>query len=166
MGWNVAADRWEAAARKFPAEFSCSQQAGAHIPNLEREAQATEEAGHCPRDQDQQHEGERPGGLELGLGRDAFDSLCQKAQTLNELGYGDGGATRPASQLLARHQQLAKTVKEKLRASQLGLQEHQVFEETLQSTWAWLREVQGRITAIDSTMGSKATLEKHLLQIQ
>ncbi|XP_060687754.1 nesprin-1-like isoform X2 [Hemiscyllium ocellatum] len=98
--------------------------------------------------------------------RDAFDSLCQKAQTLNELGYGDGGATRPASQLLARHQQLAKTVKEKLRAGQLGLQEHQVFEETLQSTWAWLREVQSRITAIDSTMGSKATLEKQLLQIQ
>ncbi|GCC32670.1 hypothetical protein chiPu_0011134 [Chiloscyllium punctatum] len=98
--------------------------------------------------------------------RDAFDSLCQKAQTLNELGYGDGGATRPASQLLARHQQLAKTVKEKLRASQLGLQEHQVFEETLQSTWAWLREVQSRITAIDSTVGSKAALEKQLLQIQ
>uniref|UniRef100_UPI00398E76DD nesprin-1 n=1 Tax=Pristiophorus japonicus TaxID=55135 RepID=UPI00398E76DD len=98
--------------------------------------------------------------------RDSFDNLCQKAQALNELGYGDGGATRPASQLLSRHQLLAKTVKEKLRAGQLGLQEHQAFEDTLQSTWSWLRGVQSTLATTGSTVGSKATLEKQLLQVQ
>ncbi|GCB81459.1 hypothetical protein scyTo_0021841, partial [Scyliorhinus torazame] len=98
--------------------------------------------------------------------RDSFDSLCQKAQTLNELGDGDGGVTRLASQLLSQHQQLAKTVREKLRAGQLGLQEHQAFEETLQSTWSWLRVVQSKLGTIDSTVGSKTALEKQLLQIQ
>lgn len=102
----------------------------------------------------------------VSLSRDSCDNLCHKAQCLSELGYGDGGGTRSASQLQSRHQLLAKTVKEKLRAGQLGLQEHQAFEETLQNTWSWLREVQSKLAAADSTLGHKATLEKKLLQVQ
>lgn len=56
--------------------------------------------------------------------------------------------------------------KEKLRSLQAALQEHEALEEALQSTWAWVKDVQDKLAGADSTVGSKDTLEKRRLQIQ
>uniref|UniRef100_A0A4W3HCF8 Nesprin-1 n=1 Tax=Callorhinchus milii TaxID=7868 RepID=A0A4W3HCF8_CALMI len=104
--------------------------------------------------------------LFISLSRDCFDNLCQKAQTLNELRYGNGSEVRQASQLMSQYQILGKTVKEKLRTCHLALQEHQAFEEIQQSTWTWLKGVQDKLVTIEKTTGSKATFEKQLLQVQ
>ena len=56
--------------------------------------------------------------------------------------------------------------KEKLRSLQVALQEHEALEDALQSTWAWVKDAQNKLASADSTIGSKDTLEKQLLQIQ
>lgn len=88
------------------------------------------------------------------------------AQTLNEEGHGVGNETRLASQHLTNYQNMVKTVKEKLRTCQLALQEHLTLEEALQSMWSWVKEVQDKLASSESTVGSKATLERRLTQIQ
>ncbi|RXM34941.1 Nesprin-1 [Acipenser ruthenus] len=103
---------------------------------------------------------------ELLRERDSFERLCQKSQGLGESGRGDGREVRITSQLQSSYQILVKTVKERLRGCQVALQEHQAFEETLQSTGDWLEEVQDRLAVIDSTTGSKESLEKRLVHVQ
>lgn len=88
------------------------------------------------------------------------------AQTLNEEGRGAGREVRLASQHLTNYQNVVKTVKEKLRTCQLALQEHLALEEALQSMWSWVKEVQDKLASSESTIGSKATLERRLTQIQ
>lgn len=88
------------------------------------------------------------------------------AQTLNEEGHGVGNEMRLASQHLTNYQNMVKTVREKLRTCQLALQEHLTLEEALQSMWSWVKEVQDKLTSSESTVGSKATLERRLTQIQ
>lgn len=88
------------------------------------------------------------------------------AQTLNEEGHDAGREVRLASQHLANYQNMVKTVKEKLRTCQLALQEHLALEEALQSMWSWVKEVQDKLVSSESTVGSKATLERRLTQIQ
>lgn len=88
------------------------------------------------------------------------------AQTLNEEGHDAGREVRLASQHLAHYQNMVKTVKEKLRTCQLALQEHLALEEALQSMWSWVKEVQDKLVSSESTVGSKATLERRLTQIQ
>lgn len=56
--------------------------------------------------------------------------------------------------------------KEKLRSCQLALQEHEALEEALQSMWSWVKDAQDKLACAESTVGSKDTLEKRLLQIQ
>lgn len=88
------------------------------------------------------------------------------AQTLNEEGHSAGREVRLASQHLTDYQNMVKTVKEKLRTCQLALQEHLTLEEALQSMWSWVKEVQDKLASSESTVGSKATLERRLTQIQ
>lgn len=59
-----------------------------------------------------------------------------------------------------------KAVRERLRSCQLSLQEQQAFDETLQTTWAWLSNIQERLAALSSTTGNKETLEKRLGLVQ
>ncbi|RXM34120.1 Nesprin-1 [Acipenser ruthenus] len=103
---------------------------------------------------------------ELLRERDSFEQLCQKSQGLSESGCGDGREVRTTSQLQSSYQNLVKAVKERLRVCQVALQEHLAFEETQQSTWAWLKEVQDRLAVIDSITGSKESLEKRLVHVQ
>ncbi|KFQ93584.1 Nesprin-1, partial [Nipponia nippon] len=103
---------------------------------------------------------------ELLNSRERFDKLSQMAQTLNEEGHGAGREVRLASQHLTNYQNMVKTVKEKLRTCQLALQEHLTLEEALQSMWSWVKEVQDKLASSESTVGSKATLERRLAQIQ
>lgn len=88
------------------------------------------------------------------------------AQALNEEGHGAGREVRLASQHLTNYQNMVKNVKEKLRTCQLALQEHLTLEEALQSMWSWVKEVQDKLASSESTVGSKATLERRLTQIQ
>lgn len=71
-----------------------------------------------------------------------------------------------STQLQMQQQTLLKAVRERLRNCQLSLQEQQSFDETLQTTWAWLSNIQERLTALNSTTGNKETLEKRLGLIQ
>ncbi|KAM6272871.1 nesprin-1 isoform 2-T2 [Spheniscus humboldti] len=103
---------------------------------------------------------------ELLNSRESFDKLSQMAQTLNEEGHSAGREVRLASQHLTNYQNMVKTVKEKLRTCQLALQEHLTLEEALQSMWSWVKEVQDKLASSESTVGSKATLERRLTQIQ
>lgn len=98
--------------------------------------------------------------------RDSFDKLSQKAQTLNEKGYSAGKEVRLASQHFTTYQNLVKSVRERLRASQMALHEHQALEEALESMWTWVKDVQEKLSSAESTIGSKVILEKRLLQIQ
>ena len=100
------------------------------------------------------------------LFRESFDQLNQKAQVLNEKGYSAGREIRLASQHFSAYQNLIKAVKEKLRTSQVALQEHQALEEALQNMWAWVKDVQEKLASAEGITGSKDTLEKRLLQIQ
>lgn len=88
------------------------------------------------------------------------------AQALNEAGHGAGREVRLASQHLTSYQSIVKTAKEKLRTCQLALQDHLTLEEALQSMWSWVKEVQDKLASSESTVGSKATLERRLTQIQ
>ncbi|KAM7172376.1 nesprin-1 isoform 3-T4 [Macrochelys suwanniensis] len=103
---------------------------------------------------------------ELVSARESFAKLSQRAQALNEEGHGAGREVRLASQNLTSYQNLVKTVKEKLRTCQVALQEHQALEEALQSMWSWVKDIQDTLVSAESTVGSKATLEKRLMQIQ
>ncbi|XP_075718991.1 nesprin-1 isoform X3 [Rhinoderma darwinii] len=103
---------------------------------------------------------------ELLAARDSFEKLCQRAQVLHEDGRGDGQEVRLSSQLNTNYQNLVKVVKEKLRICQVALQEHQIFEEALQITWSWLKDMQDKLSTTDSTVGSKSTLENRLQQVQ
>ncbi|XP_010119459.1 PREDICTED: nesprin-1-like, partial [Chlamydotis macqueenii] len=103
---------------------------------------------------------------ELLNSRESFDKLSQMAQNLNEEGHGSGKEARLASEHLTSYQNMVKTVKEKLRTCQLALQEHLTLEEALQSMWSWVKEVQDKLALSESTVGSKATLERRLTQIQ
>ncbi|KAG2468780.1 SYNE1 protein, partial [Polypterus senegalus] len=100
------------------------------------------------------------------LYRESFDQLCQQSQSLSDQGLGDGREMRATSQLQLSYQGLLKGAKERVRICQVAFQEHTVFEETLLSTWAWLKDVKGRLTVIDNTIGSKDLLEKRLIQVQ
>ncbi|XP_078239370.1 nesprin-1 isoform X9 [Pogona vitticeps] len=103
---------------------------------------------------------------EVLVARESFDQLNQKAQVLNEKGYSAGREIRLASQHFSAYQNLIKAVKEKLRTSQVALQEHQALEEALQNMWAWVKDVQEKLASAEGITGSKDTLEKRLLQIQ
>ncbi|XP_062833321.1 nesprin-1 isoform X16 [Anolis carolinensis] len=103
---------------------------------------------------------------EILLARESFDKLTQKAQILNEKGYSAGIETRLASQHFSAYQNLIKSVKEKLKTSQMALQDHQALEEAVQSMWSWLKDVQEKLASAEGTTGNKAVLEKRLLQIQ
>ncbi|KAH0622390.1 hypothetical protein JD844_024656, partial [Phrynosoma platyrhinos] len=103
---------------------------------------------------------------EILIARESFDKLTQKSQVLNEKGYNAGREIRLASQHFSAYQNLTKAVKEKLKASQAALQEHQAFEEAVQNMWSWLKNVQEKLASVEGTTGSKTVLEKHLLQIQ
>jgi len=92
--------------------------------------------------------------------------LCQEGQALNEGGRGDGSETRVSAQLQSQHQALLRRTRERLRSCQLTLQERQAFQDTLQSTWAWLGAAQERLASLDSTVGNKETLEKRLALVQ
>lgn len=59
-----------------------------------------------------------------------------------------------------------KIIKEKLRVCQVAVQEHQIFEEALQTTWLWLKDIQDKLSTIEGTVGSKSTLEKRQQQVQ
>lgn len=48
----------------------------------------------------------------------------------------------------------------------MALQEHEALEEALQSMWSWVKDIQDRLARAESTVGSKATVEKRLSQIQ
>lgn len=71
-----------------------------------------------------------------------------------------------STQLQMQQQTLLKAVRERLRSCQLSLQEQQSFDETLETTWAWLSNIQERLTALSSTTGNKETLEKRLGLVQ
>lgn len=71
-----------------------------------------------------------------------------------------------STQLQMQQQSLLKAVRERLRSCQLSLQEQQSFDETLQTTWSWLSNIQERLTALSSTTGNKETLEKRLGLVQ
>ncbi|XP_062428373.1 nesprin-1 isoform X2 [Rhea pennata] len=103
---------------------------------------------------------------ELLISRESFDKLSQMAQALNEGGQGAGREVHLASQHLTSYQNMVKTVKEKLRTCQVALQEHLALEEALQSMWSWVKDVQDKLSSSKSTVGSKATLERRLIQIQ
>ncbi|KAF1374585.1 hypothetical protein PFLUV_G00230620 [Perca fluviatilis] len=98
--------------------------------------------------------------------RDSFERLCQEGQALNEGGRGDGSETRVSAQLQSQHQALLRRGRERLHSCQLTLQEQQAFEETLQTTWAWLNGAQERLASLNSTFGNKETLEKRLGLVQ
>ncbi|ETE70295.1 Nesprin-1, partial [Ophiophagus hannah] len=103
---------------------------------------------------------------ELLLARESFDKLSQKAQFLSEKDYSTGMEVRLASQQFSAYQNLIKEVKEKLRLSQIALQDHQTLEEALQDMWTWVKDVQGKLSYAEGTLGDKVTLEKRHLQIQ
>ncbi|XP_023599414.1 nesprin-1-like, partial [Myotis lucifugus] len=103
---------------------------------------------------------------ELLAARESLDKLSQRGQLLSEEGHGAGKEGRLCSQLLTSYQGLVRMTKEKLRRCQAALQEHEALEEALQSMWAWVKGVQDKLACADSTVGSKDTLEKRLLQIQ
>ncbi|XP_016071417.1 PREDICTED: nesprin-1 [Miniopterus natalensis] len=103
---------------------------------------------------------------ELLAARESLDKLSQRGQLLSEEGHGAGKEGRLCSQLLTNYQGLVRMTKEKLRGFQVALQEHEALEEALQSMWAWVRGVQDKLACADSTVGSRDTLEKRLLQIQ
>lgn len=71
-----------------------------------------------------------------------------------------------STQLEMQQQTLLKAVRERLRSCQLSLQEQQSFDETLETTWAWLSNIQERLAALSSTTGNKETLEKRLGLVQ
>lgn len=98
--------------------------------------------------------------------RESFDKLSQKAQFLSEKDYSTGMEVRLASQQFSAYQNLIKEVKEKLRLSQIALQDHQTLEEALQDMWTWVKDVQGKLSCAEGTLGNKVTLEKRHLQIQ
>lgn len=98
--------------------------------------------------------------------RDSFEKLCQRAQVLHEDGRGDGQEVRLSSQLNTNYQNLVKILKEKLRICQVALQEHQIFEEALQTTWSWLKDMQDKLSTAESTVGSKSTIEHRQQQVQ
>ncbi|XP_029114386.1 nesprin-1 isoform X5 [Scleropages formosus] len=98
--------------------------------------------------------------------RDSFEQLHQESHILSESGRGDGSEARAAARLQTKYQTLLRQTKEQLRSLQLALQEHQAFEESIQSTWSWLRGVQGRLASLNNTVGSKETLEKRLGFVQ
>ncbi|KAG8444139.1 hypothetical protein GDO86_009355 [Hymenochirus boettgeri] len=103
---------------------------------------------------------------ELLASRDLFERLSQRAQALNEDGVGGGQEVRLSSQLLTNYQNLTKTIKEKLRACQVALQDHQIFEEALQTTWSWLKDMQDKLITTENTVGSKSALETRLIEVQ
>lgn len=98
--------------------------------------------------------------------RESFDKLTQKSQVLNEKGYSTGKEVRLASQHFSAYHNLIKAVKEKLKTSQVALQEHQALEEALQGMWTWVKDVQEKLASAEGTIGSKVVLEKRLMQIQ
>lgn len=98
--------------------------------------------------------------------RDSFELLSQESHGLSESGRGDGSEMRAVAQLHAAYQALLRHAGERVRGCQLTLQEHQAFEETLQSTWTWLKGVQGRLLSLNTTTGCKETLEKRLGLVQ
>lgn len=98
--------------------------------------------------------------------RVSFESLCQEAQSLHEAGGGGGGEVRAAAQLQMQHQGLVRSLRERLRSCQLGLQEQQAFEEALQGCFGWLSGVQERLASLNSTTGNKETLETRLALVQ
>ncbi|KAM6459267.1 nesprin-1-like [Liasis olivaceus] len=103
---------------------------------------------------------------ELLLARESFNKLSQKAQFLSEKDYSTGMEVRLASQQFSAYQNLIKEVKEKLRLSQIALQDHQTLEEALQDMWTWVKDVQEKLSRAEGTLGNKTTLEKRHLQIQ
>ncbi|XP_060128741.1 nesprin-1 isoform X4 [Zootoca vivipara] len=103
---------------------------------------------------------------ELLVARESFDKLTQKSQVLNEKGYSTGKEVRLASQHFSGYHNLIKAVKEKLKTSQVALQEHQALEEALQGMWTWVKDVQEKLASAEGTIGSKVVLEKRLVQIQ
>lgn len=98
--------------------------------------------------------------------RVSFDKLSQRTQVLNEKGYSAGREIRLASQHFTTYQNLVKNVKEKLKAAQVALQEHQAFEEALLNMCSWVKDGKEKLVSAKGTIGSKVTLEKRLLQIQ
>lgn len=98
--------------------------------------------------------------------RESLDKLSQRGQLLSEEGHGAGKEGRLCAQLLTNYQNLLRMTKERLRNCQVALQEHEALEEALQSMWSWVKGIQDRLAAAESTIGSKDTLEKRLLQIQ
>ncbi|XP_038626046.1 nesprin-1 isoform X2 [Tachyglossus aculeatus] len=103
---------------------------------------------------------------ELLAARESLDKLSQRGQILNEEGHGAGKEVRLAAQLLTGYQNLVKITKEKLRTCQVALQEHQALEAALQNMWSWIKDIQEKLASAESMVGSKATLEKRLFQIQ
>lgn len=98
--------------------------------------------------------------------RESLDKLSTRGQLLSEEGHGAGKEGRLCAQLLTNYQNLLRMTKERLRSCQVALQEHEALEEALQSMWSWVKGIQDRLAAAESTIGSKDTLEKRLLQIQ
>ncbi|XP_045150652.1 nesprin-1 [Echinops telfairi] len=103
---------------------------------------------------------------ELLAARESLDKLSQRGQLLSEEGHGAGQEGRLCTQLLASYQNLLRTTKEKLRSCQVALQEHEALEEALQGMWSWGKDIQDRLAGAESTVGSKDTLDKRLIQIQ
>ncbi|XP_021548914.1 nesprin-1-like [Neomonachus schauinslandi] len=120
---------------------------------------------HIPEKKNEVHKVEMFLG-ELLAARESLDKLSQRGQLLSEEGHGAGKEGRLCSQLLTNYQNLLRMTKERLRSCQVALQEHEALEEALQSMWSWVKGIQDRLTAAESTVGSKDTLEKRLLQIQ
>ncbi|KAM9666884.1 nesprin-1 isoform 11-T14 [Trichechus inunguis] len=120
---------------------------------------------HIPEKKNQVHKVEMFLG-ELLAARESLDKLSQRGQLLSEEGHGAGKEGRLCSQLLTSYQNLLRMTKENLRSCQVALQEHEALEEALQSMWSWGKDIQDRLACAESTVGSKDTLEKRLLQIQ
>ncbi|XP_039707258.1 nesprin-1 isoform X7 [Pteropus medius] len=120
---------------------------------------------HIPEKKNEVHKVEMFLG-ELLAARESLDKLSQRGQLLSEEGHGVGKEGRLCSQLLTTYQHLLRMTKEKLRSCQLALQEHEALEEALQSMWSWVKDAQDKLACAESTVGSKDTLEKRLLQIQ
>ncbi|XP_074043952.1 nesprin-1 isoform X5 [Macrotis lagotis] len=120
---------------------------------------------HIPEKKNEVHKVEMFLG-ELLAAKESLDKLSQRGQILNEEGHGAGKEVRLVAHLFTGYQNLLKITKEKLRTCQVALQEHQALEEALQGMWSWVKDVQDKLASAESTVGSKATLEKRLLQIQ
>ncbi|KAM9316746.1 nesprin-1-like [Gastrophryne carolinensis] len=103
---------------------------------------------------------------ELLAARESFKKLCQRAQALHEDRHVEGQEVRQSSQLFTRYQKLVKLIREKHCICQVAVQEHQIFEEALQTTWSWLKCIQDKLSTTENTMGSRSILEKRLLQVQ